>query len=344
VGDPVLTWDEARVRGQIAGVVADAESALEGCVWPAHALDDRVTPTDQTTLYLGAAGMIWALRRLDSSQDLDALAAAALDRYREVPNLEEPASLFAGETGLLLLTRSDDARLRDLVAANERNPSWELLWGSTGTILAARAVGLDAEAERSAEALVAERDPDGLWVQQFVKYGHTARYLGPAHGFAGNVQALRGSVADEGLRTWVENVLRHHAVWDGETTVNWPPIIGAECNRVQWCHGAPGMVATLGDLMPEDLLLAGAETTWRAGPLEKGPGLCHGTAGNGYALLKTYVLTDDEIWLERARTFALAAFDRLQRRYSLMTGDIGAALFAQACIDVDARFPILDLL
>ena len=32
-----------------------------------------------------------------------------------------------------------------------------------------------------------------------------------------------------------------------------------------------------------------------------------------------------------------------QQRYSLMTGDIGAALFAQACIDVDARFPILDV-
>ena len=46
---------------------------------------------------------------------------------------------------------------------------------------------------------------------------------------------------------------------------------------------------------------------------------------------------------DRARSFAVAALDQLQGRYSLMTGDIGAALFAQACIDVDPRFPILDV-
>ena len=338
-----MTWDEARVRDAVASIVADAETALDGCVWPMHPLDDEVSADERTTLYLGAGGMVWALRRLGSSLDLDAVAAAALDRYREDPNLEEPASLFAGETGLLLLTRSDDERLRALIAANDRNVSWELVWGSTGTILAARAVGFVAEADASATALLAERDEEGLWTQHFVKYGHTAKYLGPAHGFAGNVQALRGVVGDEALRPWIERVLRDHAVWNGET-VNWPPIVGGNPDRVQWCHGAPGIVATLGDLMPEDLLLAGAELTWRNGPLEKGPGLCHGTAGNGYALLKTYDVTGDETWLERARSFALAAFDQLQQRYSLMTGDIGAALFAQACIDVDPRFPILDVL
>jgi len=343
VGNAGVSWDERAARAAIAEIVADAEAALDGCVWPPHALDDEVTPVEETTLYLGAAGMIWALRRLGSSLALDELAAAGLERYRASPNLEEPASLFAGETGLLLLTRSDDARLRDLVAANDRNPSWELLWGSPGTILAARAAGFGAEADRAADILLAERDADGLWAQHFVKHGHTAKYLGPAHGFAGNVHVLRGVVADDELRSWIEQVLRAHAVWDDET-VKWPPILGDDTGRVQWCHGAPGILATLGDLMPEDLLLAGAETTWRHGPLEKGPGLCHGTAGNGYALLTAYGVTGDEIWLERARSFAVSALDQLQQRYSLMTGDIGAALFAQACIDVDPRFPILDVL
>jgi hypothetical protein len=55
-------------------------------------------------------------------------------------------------------------------------------------------------------------------------------------------------------------------------------------------------------------------------------------------------VTGDEIWLERARSFAAAALDQLQQRYSLFTGDVGAALFAQACIDVDPRFPIMDVL
>lgn len=331
------------MKDAIAAIVADAERALVGGVWPAHPLDDDIEPADVTTVYLGAAGMIWALRRLGSRLDLDALAAETLVRYRAEPNEAEPASMFVGETGVLVVTRTETERLRELVAGNERNPTWELLWGSPGTILAARAAGLDAEADRSAAILVEEweRSDDGLWTQ--VLSGEAAKYLGPAHGFAGNVHALRAFLPDDELRRRVEPVLRAHAVWEGDC-VNWPPTVGHELNRIQWCHGAPGIVSTLGDLLPEDLLLGGAETTWRNGPLEKGPGLCHGTAGNGYALLRTYELTGDELWLERAHSFAEQALAQLQGRYSLYTGDIGAALFAQACLDEDARFPMIDVL
>ena len=97
------------------------------------------------------------------------------------------------------------------------------------------------------------------------------------------------------------------------------------------------MVATAAPYLDEELLLAGAELTWRAGAHreEKGAGLCHGTAGNGYALLKTFERTGDERWLERARRFAVHALaaGRAERpgRYSLFTGDVGVALFA-ACV------------
>jgi lantibiotic modifying enzyme len=137
-----------------------------------------------------------------------------------------------------------------------------------------------------------------------------------------------------------------------EHGVNWPPGPGHDPDRTQWCHGAPGIVSALGDLLPDDLLLGGAEHTWRTGPLVKGPGLCHGTAGNGYALLRTWAVTGDERWLERARGFAAAALEQADEmraqhgrgRYTLFTGDVGAALFAQACLDGDPRFPILDVL
>ena len=343
MGDAVVSWDEARVREQIAGVVADAEAALDGCVWPAHPLDGEVTPADQMALYLGTAGMVWALGRLGSSLDLDALAVEAVDGYPKDAPDEERLSLYAGLPGLLVLTRSDDEQLRALVRANERSPAWEILYGSPGTILAARSAGLVDEAQRSVDILLEEweRHDWGLW--DHVITGHAFQSIGPAHGFVGNVHVLRGYVDDDVLRARTERVLREYAVWDGDA-VNWPPGPGHPLDRIQWCHGAPGIVSTVGDLLPDDLLLGGAETTWRHGPLEKGPGLCHGTAGNGYALLKTYAVTGDEIWLERARSFAVAAFDQLQQRYSLMTGDIGAALFAQACLDIDARFPVLDVL
>jgi hypothetical protein len=321
-------------------IVAEAEAALTAETWPAHPADDPVLPYETFGLYLGSAGIIWALRRLGSSLDLDALAAEALHGYRQTPNAEEPASLLAGETGLLVLTRADDDRLAELVAANERNPAWEVLWGSPGTILAAKAAGI--EWRRSAETLAAEADADGLWTQRLVG-GEPKRLLGAVHGFAGNVHALRGFLDDDELRALVERVLRAHAVWDGDA-VNWPPVVDREPTRVQWCHGAPGMITTLGDLLPEDLLLAAAETTWRTGPLDKGPGLCHGTAGNGFALLRTYELTGDEVWLERALTFADTALGQARHHVSLFTGDIGAVLLAHACDTRDARFPIMDVL
>ena len=123
---------------------------------------------------------------------------------------------------------------------------------------------------------------------------------------------------------------------------------------LQWCTGAPGVVAGAWEYLDENLLLAGAELIWRAGAHrdEKGHGLCHGTSGNGFALLKAFARTGDEHWLERARRFAvhaLAQAERIaaangRRRYSLFNGDVGTALFAAACLDADPRFPIVDVM
>ena len=80
-------------------------------------------------------------------------------------------------------------------------------------------------------------------------------------------------------------------------------------------------------------------------------GLCHGTAGNGYALLRAYEFTGERDWLDRARRFAIHALEQVDRaraeyghgRYSLFTGDVGAALYARSCLEVDPRFPIMDV-
>ena len=102
-----------------------------------------------------------------------------------------------------------------------------------------------------------------------------------------------------------------------------------------------GIVATLGRLLDEDLALAGGELTWRAGPLEKGAGLCHGTSGNGYAFLVLFERTGDELWLTRARAFAMHALEQLQyERYSLWTGCLGTALYLADCVDGGGTLPI----
>src|SRR6266480_491318 len=81
----------------------------------------------------------------------------------------------------LAASQANLERLSELIAANERDERCELSWGSPGTILAGRELGLDVTA--GVEWLLDQRDAEGLWTQQMK--GKSARYLGPAHGFAG---------------------------------------------------------------------------------------------------------------------------------------------------------------
>ena len=149
-------------------------------------------------------------------------------------------------------------------------------------------------------------------------------------------------------------MLRRYAIAE-DGLVNWPPVADepfrhgrTQLIRTQWCHGAPGVVSTVGRWLDEDLALGGGELTWRAGPLRKGPGLCHGTAGNGYALLVLFELTGDEEWLARARAFAMHALAQVEHaraehgrgRYTLWTGDPGAALYLADCLDGTPRLPL----
>ena len=101
----------------------------------------------------------------------------------------------------------------------------------------------------------------------------------------------------------------------------------------------------------ETLLLQGGELTWNAGPPAKGSNLCHGTGGNGYALLKLYKRTSNPLWLERASAFAMTAIDQVREaraafgrgRYSLWTGDVGLAVYLWDCITGEPKFPTVDV-
>jgi hypothetical protein len=355
-------WDPGCARESIAEIVADAEQAVSADgVWPQHPRDDPEEGEVWSSLYLGTAGMVWSLWLLGSRLDGARTIAAALQRYRTTPDFAQaphPPSLWLGETGILIVadrvasSAADTERLRELIHLNRDHPAREVMWGSPGTMLAARACGLDAEWRNSAELLWARWEQDsGLWTQEL--YDRTSRYLGPAHGFAGTVHALRGSVPDTVLRERVSRALSPLALRNGSGLANWPPAPGdpPDTLRVQWCHGAPGIVATIGDLLPLELAISAGELTWQAGPLRKGSGLCHGTAGNGFALLRLHALTDDPMWLERARHFAMhaAAQVRAERdvvghgRYTLFTGDVGVALYLRACLDADPAFPTMDV-
>jgi len=93
----------------------------------------------------------------------------------------------------------------------------------------------------------------------------------------------------------------------------------------------------------EALMVKAGEAILQAGPLTKGVGICHGTDGNGYALLKLYSRTGDLKWLSRARAFAMHAIEQNVNEHSLWEGDLGLACYLHACLVVDHRFPLLDV-
>jgi len=362
-------WDEARVRSGIAAIVADADAAWRGpkLFWKAHEWDRWNATSPMKNLYVGGAGVLWALDQLQSrsfaetSLDLRDLAARGVELFRSKPDYvklpafkpPEPrdSGLFVGEVGILLVAWKlgnteylDDLRRRLL--ANVDNEAEEVFWGAPGSLIAAAAIGDEATWKTLAGALLSRRDENGLWTQRL--YGQEYQSLTPPHGLVGIAQAL----GEEAVKDDARQILRETAHRENGLA-NWPPRPRPELPgpdgeiRLQWCAGAPGMVIGAADYLDEDLLLAGAELVWRAGPHgdEKGPNICHGTAGNGYALLKTFEHTGDELWLERARAFAMHALEQAERmpsRHSLFTGGIGVALYAADCIEARARYPIMD--
>jgi hypothetical protein len=341
-------------------------------------------------LYMGAGGVLLGLHTLRRAgaidgglQGLDALVPALVVNNRATTDRwgHGTASYLMGDSGLLLLQwalNRDPAvadRLFDTVEGNLEHPALEALWGSPGSVLAAlhmaEATGDAAWAglfRRAVDILWQQMHFDEalqawVWVQDL--YGKRRTFLGAGHGFVGNVYpVLRGAalLPAQTVAAWSDRALRTlqaTALHDGEGRANWHPVtelalIGGRAPLVQDCHGAPGVVCRMARAPAspawDELLRAAGELTWHAGPLAKGPNLCHGTAGNGQAFLALFGRTGDRLWLERARAFAMHAIGQVeaarekhgQGRYSLWTGDVGVALYAWACLQGEAHFPTLD--
>ena len=364
-------WDEGRARDAIAGIVADADAAFDPeRLWPAEEWDVYEATAPLKNMYVGASGVVWALDALrrrglaETAVDLPAAAARTLELWRELPDYEQwdsvpeavAAALLIGESGPLIAAwrLAPSAQIADRLYARVRenvgNEAVEIMFGAPGTMLVAEAM-IDWTGEErwadvwqeSAESVWAARNDDGLWTSRL--YGETFRSITPPHGLVGIVLALRRDPRREQLERETAELLAVMAVRE-DGIVNWPTRDGRL--KLQWCSGAPGIVTAAAPYLHEDVLLGAAELIWQAGPpgMEKGSGICHGTAGNGHAFLKVFERTGDELWLERARRFAMHALGQVERRghgrYSLWTGDVGVALFAADCIDGISRYPVLE--
>jgi hypothetical protein len=386
-------WDAGRAHDAIRTIALDLQQALDPARgWPAHPLDEiEAPPTGLKSLYLGAAGNLWALWYLERVgavalrvQPAQLAARLHADYLAEPDTGEVVPSYFLGEVGVLLVQWRLAAsgavadRLFAAIRTNIPNPTNEALWAAPGTMVAAwhmwkwtgeprwRDLFLDNVEQLWRTWLPSEHAACRLWTQDL--YGRIVQLLGAGHGFAGNVDPLlRGAtlLAPERraeLHARCVETLRVTAVHEGDSA-NWPsgmgpPRPGRTALLLQWCHGAPGIVTGLAHF-PQDtsaamdaLLRQAANAVWAAGPLAKGHGLCHGTAGNGYAFLVLHRRTGDPAWLERARAFAMHAIGQQERmcaeygrgRYALWTGDPGLAVYLWHCMAGAGGMPGLDIL
>jgi len=359
--------------------------------WLLHPLDRANgddTGRLETSLYDGACGVIWALRYLEGigAATLSRRYAAELERLLACNRAQrgefserDRGSLLIGETPIQMMsfeeapTEELESALASLITGNLEHPARELMWGSPGTLLAALFLYEHTGRQRWSDLFrmtAAKLRSQLEWSPQhecfyWTQYlsGRQSAYLDAVHGFVGTAlplirgrhlldveewQAWEGCIVNTVART--ANRVGAYANWRTQLD----PAIDSQKKLLQFCHGAPGFVVCLASLPNpalDDLLLAAGATIWSAGPLAKGSNLCHGTAGNGYALLKLFERTRDPVWLERARSFAMhgiaqtqeAALRYEQLRYSLWTGDLGFAVYLWDCLRAEAQFPTLDV-
>lgn len=382
-----IPWNEPFVRQALQEIVTDTEDYFDAeNFWPFHPLDRDDDPDDYRpkTLYFGAAGVILALQHLSNTvvlkRDYTAYLEPLHQAYQIHPDTENPEpGYYFGESGILLLQallRPNESTHDLLFAAvrnNISNPTNEAMWAAPGSMLAAlfmyEATGQERWQELFLEnsrqlwsSWVANQQQVFLWTQNI--FGSMLQFLGPIHGFAGNVfpllktQEWLSAAQRNELLQRTTKVLKHYAQVEADCA-NWPHVTEHPAGTkwlLQWCHGAPGMIAGCDGIPPgydpdlDELFCKAGELIWRAGPLAKGSNICHGTAGNGYAFLKLYRRTNNALWLDRARAFAMHAIEQCREdrkkygrgRHSLWTGDLGLAVYLQSCLDKTADIPSFD--
>ncbi len=381
-------WDLDQVHKTIYRIVEDAIKYFDfEAGQPCHPMDDHCG----NNMYMGSIGVLWAINYLkevgavEIQFDIQPLLEKQLKLNQEEFKKDSPhsdnSSYLFGELPILMLQykfSQDESicnKIFDSIQKNSTQPTRELMWGTAGTMLVANFMSQWTSEPRwkevfifQANRLFEEWEPVAdigyLWSPKL--YGGEKKYLGPVHGFAGNIiplikgqnhfskdqfekicektmkTVIKTATVDQKYANWV-------AVYNEEDTQNIPRL-------VQHCHGAPGIITALSELPRnksaqfDEILEKGGELIWSAGPLKKGSNLCHGTGGNGYALLKLYERTQKKLWIERARSFAMHSIVQYelskklygQGRYSLWTGDIGLAIYLWDCIQAQAKFPTID--
>ena len=366
-------WDEAWMRGEIERIATDADSAYDPeALWPAEEWDSWQTPTPLKALYVGGAGVVWALGALErrghaqSRLDLPQAARRVHDAWLAEPDymrgIELPsparAAFLSGEAGILSVAwqlAPDDAladALFERVTENAENEANEIMWGSPGTMLAAHAMHEWTGDERWAGCVAFER-------RRALAAARRGRSLDDPP-LRRDDRAL-GQLTARRQRARVAPAAPGAERAAGTGTA---AALAAGRRRGRSLTGQPAEQVTavvfrssrdrhLGRRVPRRGAAAGRRRAGLAGGgARRREGLRDLPRHRGQRLRAPEdVRAHRRRALARARPSlrnpALEQAERLEatrgrRRYSLWTGDVGAALYAGDCLDAKARYPVLD--
>ncbi len=376
-------WDENRVKETIQEILHSTYTCLDQktSLWPIHPKDDYPeAPRFLTDFYYGAAGVLWAIHELtEFSHSIHPLPAIDQILVEHFNSSEEPNdSPFCGELGIrfvkqMIAPEAENSKaLKALIHRAANNTHREILFGGPGALAMShllwkagdesyREVCRDVGKTILSQREVDQSSDTRIWTQQFsVK----RKFIGAAHGNVGNFGVLIRALRDLGDESTVgelihdvEKFLSHYALTEGGLT-NWRRGFDdseySSLTVVHWCHGATGVVTDLSKCISpseapilDQLFLQATNLIWKAGPLEKGVSLCHGTSGSGLACLTFFERTGDQLWLDRARGLAMYACEQYRSevskfklgRFSLWTGDLGVAIFLRDLLRTRASLP-----
>jgi lantibiotic modifying enzyme len=368
-----IPWDAHRLENNSQYIIAQTLANYSPIsYWPVHPLDSEEA-SDQgfNDFYYGAAGIFWFLNTLKLKNEFkEFMKGLSVDKTSNI-------SFFFDHIAFLLFKEKLDPskenrdELYQLFCHSPDGDKNEILYGTPSTLLAAyQAYKLTGE-QRFADCCQTfkqrtlaqwkyfEKHDCYMWTQHF---DQPREYVGAAHGTFGNIHVLY--TIKELLNETELSLLniRSTQAFKNLATVsheyaNWPALAEpADKLLLHWCHGAPGAICALADHLPstpetDELFLKAAELIWKAGPLNKGTSLCHGTSGNALAFLKIYKRSSDDKWLVRAKAFAMHCLEQCeeleksygQLRYSLWTGDLGLVWLNEQIKKNEAKLPLLDI-
>ena len=154
---------------------------------------------------------------------------------------------------------------------------------------------------------------------------HGKEYIGAAHGICGILYILlaaKAYISEEIINDYIKPTLDYFASLQYPSG-NFPSSISGTVpptndKLLHWCHGAPGAIHLLlkaHEIWPNNVdcyftrAQHCAESIWTRGLLKKGYGLCHGVAGNTYAFVAMWKVTNDPKYLYKAALFAEWCFE-----------------------------------